>query len=201
MAKNSINLLQAELLPKQAAVTLPRVVTLWSVVFLFMLSWTFLNQYQVSTLSTKHSALSQEKTKQTKLLAQLQDKIKANRASSKVIEELAMLKSFLKNKNVLLGELTDPTHTSVAGFASSMTELSMMHHKDISLQHVNITYQDLTFSGVARTPEAVPAWLAKFETSKFLSGKSFINFSLNENEEKLTEFLVSSKVNAGNANE
>jgi Tfp pilus assembly protein PilN len=201
MAKNSINLLQAELLPKQAAMTLPRVVTLWSVVFLFMLSWTFLNQYQVSTLSTKHSALSQEKVKQTKLLAQLQDKIKANRASSKVIEELAMLKSFLKNKNVLLGELTDPTHTSVAGFASSMTELSMMHHKDISLQHVNITYQDLTFSGVARTPEAVPAWLAKFETSKFLSGKSFINFSLNENEEKLTEFLVSSKVNAGNANE
>ncbi|MFT5298475.1 MAG: Tfp pilus assembly protein PilN [Colwellia sp.] len=201
MAKNSINLLQAELLPKQAAVTLPRVVLLWSVVFLFMLSWAFLNQYQVSTLSAKHVELSQTKSKQTKLLAQLQDKIKANRASSKVIEELALLKSFLKNKNVLLKELTDPTHTSVAGFASSMTELSMMHHKDISLQNVNITYQDLTFSGVARTPEAVPAWLAKFETSKFLSGKSFINFSLNENEEKLTEFLVSSKVNAGNANE
>lgn len=201
MAKNSINLLQAELLPKQALVTLPKVVTVWSVVFLFMLSWTFLNQYQVTVLSAKHLELSKVKAKQSKLLVQLQDKVKANRASSKVIEELAMLKSFLKNKNVLLGELTDPTHTSVAGFASSMTELSMMHHKDISLQHVNITFQDLTFSGLARTPEAVPAWLAKFEASNFLSGKSFINFSLNENEEKLTEFLVSSKVNAGNANE
>ena len=201
MAKNSINLLQADLLPKQALVTLPRVVTLWSVVFLFMLSWAFLNQYQVSTLSAKHLELSQAKKKQTKLLAQLQDKVKNNRASSKVIEELALLKSFLKNKNVLLGELTDPTHTSVAGFASAMTELSKMHHKDISLRNVNITYQDLTFSGLARTPEAVPAWLAKFETSKFLSGKSFVNFSLNENEEKLTEFLVSSKASAGNADE
>ncbi len=201
MAKNSINLLQADLLPKQALVTLPKVVTLWSVVFLFMLSWAFLNQYQVTTLSAKHIDLSQEKAKQTKLLAQLQDKVKTNRASSKVIEELAMLKSFLKNKNVLLGELTDPTHTSVAGFASAMTELSMMHHKDISLRNVNITYQDLTFSGLARTPEAVPAWLAKFESSKFLSGKSFVNFSLNENEEKLTEFLVSSKASAGNADE
>ncbi|NQZ88425.1 MAG: hypothetical protein HRT54_12700 [Colwellia sp.] len=201
MAKNSINLLQADLLPKQALVTLPRVVTLWSVVFLFMLSWAFLNQYQVSTLSAKHLELSQAKKKQTKLLAQLQDKVKNNRASSKVIEELALLKSFLKNKNVLLGELTDPTHTSVAGFASAMTELSMMHHKDISLRNVNITYQDLTFSGLARTPEAVPAWLAKFETSKFLSGKSFVNFSLNENEEKLTEFLVSSKASAGSADE
>jgi hypothetical protein len=201
MAKNSINLLQADLLPKQALVTLPRVVTLWSVVFLFMLSWTFLNQYQVTTLSAKHSELSKVKAKQEKLLAQLQEKVKANRVSSKVIDELAMLKSFLKNKNVLLGELTDPTHTSVAGFASSMTELSKMHHKDISLQHVNITYQDLTFSGLARTPEAVPAWLAKFETSKFLSGKSFINFSLNENEEKLTQFLVSSKASVGETNE
>ena len=67
MAKNSINLLQADLLPKQALVTLPRVVTLWSVVFLFMLSWAFLNQYQVSTLSAKHLELSQAKKKQTKL--------------------------------------------------------------------------------------------------------------------------------------
>jgi hypothetical protein len=47
----------------------------------------------------------------------------------------------------------------------------------------------------------VPAWLAKFERSKFLSGKSFINFSLNENAQKLTEFVVSSKPNAGGANE
>ncbi|MFB0980290.1 MAG: hypothetical protein QMC62_05160 [Alteromonadaceae bacterium] len=196
MAKNSINLLQADLLPKQVLVTLPNVVILWSLVLLFMFSWTFLNHYQVTTLRVKHQEVSRVKANQDKLLAQLQDKVKANRASSKVIEELAMLKGFLKNKNILLSELTDPTHTSVAGFASSMTELSIMHHQDISLQHVNITYQDLTFSGLARTPEAVPAWLAKFETSKFLSGKSFINFSLNENEEKLTEFTVSSKANA-----
>jgi hypothetical protein len=201
MAKNSINLLQADLLPKKALVTLPRVVMLWSLVFIFMLSWAFFNHYQVKTLSAEHLALTEIKTNQDNLLIQLENQLTANRADSKVIEELAMLKHLLKNKNVLLGELTDPTHTSVAGFASSMTELSLMHHKDISLQHVNITYKDLTFSGLARTPEAVPAWLAKFERSKFLSGKSFINFSLNENAQKLTEFVVSSKPNAGSANE
>ncbi|TWX49205.1 PilN domain-containing protein [Colwellia hornerae] len=201
MAKNSINLLQLDLLPKQALVTLPRVVMLWSVVLVFMLSWTFVNHYKVTELTAQHVALAKIKVNQDNLLAQLENKFKANRADSAVIEELAMLKVFLKNKNALLSELTDRTHTSVAGFASSMTELSMMHHKDISLQHVNITYQDLTFSGVARTPEAVPAWLAKFEASKFLSGKSFINFSLNENEQKLTEFLVSSKSKVGGADE
>jgi len=201
MAKNSINLLQADLLPEQPLVTLPRVVTLWSVVLLVMLSWAYLNDYQATKLALKQQELSRTKNNQDNLLAQLQDKVKANRADSKVIEELAMLKMFLKSKNVLLSELSDPSHTSVAGFAASMTELSSMHHKDISLQHVNITHQDLTFSGVARTPDAVPAWLAKFESSKFLSGKSFINFSLNENEQELTEFLVSSKASSGDANE
>jgi Tfp pilus assembly protein PilN len=201
MAKNSINLLQQDLLPKQVLVTLPRVVMLWCLTLVFMLSWTFFNLYQVTELTAKYVALSQIKTNQDNQLAQLENKLKANRADVTVLEELAMLKIVLKNKSVLLNELTDRTHTSVAGFASSMTELSLMHHKDISLQHVNITYQDLTFSGVARTPEAVPAWLAKFETSKFLSGKSFINFSLNKNEQKLTEFLVSSKSKTGGADE
>jgi hypothetical protein len=201
MAKNSINLLQADMLPEQPLVTLPRVVMLWSVVFLVMLSWAYLNDYQATKLAFKQQELLRIKTNQDTLLAQLQDKVKENRADAKVIEELAMLKMFLKNKSVLLGELSDPSHTSVAGFAASMTELSSMHHKDISLQYVNITHQDLTFSGVARTPDAVPAWLAKFESSKFLSGKSFINFSLNENEQELTEFLVSSKASSGAANE
>lgn len=201
MAKNSINLLQQDLLPKQVLVTLPRVVMLWCLTLVFMLSWTIFNHYQVTELTAKYVTLSQIKTNQDNQLAQLEDKLKANRADVTVLEELAMLKIVLKNKSVLLNELTDRTHTSVAGFASSMTELSLMHHKDISLQHVNITYQDLTFSGVARTAEAVPAWLAKFETSKFLSGKSFINFSLNENDQKLTEFLVSSKSKTGGADE
>jgi len=201
MAKNSINLLQEDLIPKQALVTLPRVALLWSIVFVFMLSWAFLNDYQATQLDVKQLELKRIKANQDNLLAQLQDKLKTNQADSKVIEELTMLKHILKNKNVLLGELSDPTHTSVAGFASAMTELSAMHHKDISLQHVNITNQDLTFSGLARSPDAVPAWLAKFEASKFLSGKSFINFSLNENDQNLTEFLVSSKENSGDANE
>jgi Tfp pilus assembly protein PilN len=197
MAKLSINLLQADLLPKNALVTLPRVVGIWVVVFILMFSWSLLNNYQVNQLSIQNQELSRIKSNQDALLAQLQVQIKANRADTKIIEELAMLKYLLRNKKVLHRELTDPTYTSVAGFASAMTELSSMHHKDISLEHVNITYQDLTFAGIARSPESVPAWLAKFEHSRFLSGKSFINFTLNENEQKLTEFVVSSKADIG----
>jgi len=201
MAKLSINLLQADLLPKDVLVTLPRVVILWVFTFAVMLSWSLFNSYQVSQLTVEDQKLSRIKNSQDALLAQLEAQIKSNRADTKVIEELAMLKLILSNKKVLHRELTDPSYTSVAGFASAMTELSSMHHQDISLEHVNITYQDLTFAGIARSPESVPAWLAKFEHSRFLSGKSFINFTLNENEQKLTEFVVSSKANIGSVNE
>jgi len=201
MAKLSINLLQADLLPKDVLVTLPRVVMLWAFTFAVMLSWSLFNSYQVSQLTVEDQKLSRIKNSQDALLAQLEAQIKSNRADTKVIEELAMLKLILSNKKVLHRELTDPSYTSVAGFASAMTELSSMHHQDISLEHVNITYQDLTFAGIARSPESVPAWLAKFEHSRFLSGKSFINFTLNENEQKLTEFVVSSKANVGSVNE
>jgi hypothetical protein len=43
----------------------------------------------------------------------------------------------------------------------------------------------------------VPNWLSGFESSTFLSGKRFINFSLTENEQKLTEFVVSSAPSKG----
>lgn len=197
MAKLSINLLQEDLLPKNVLVTLPRVAIVWAIVFAVMFSWSLLNNYQVNQLTVQNQKLSRIETSQNALLVQLEAQIKANRADAKVIEELAMLKLLLSNKKVLHRELTDPSHTSVAGFASAMTELSSMHHKDISLEHVNITSLDLTFAGVARSPESVPAWLAKFEHSHFLSGKSFINFTLNENEQKLTEFVVSSKADTG----
>jgi len=74
-----------------------------------------------------------------------------------------------------------------------MNELAQLHHQDIRLQTININNDNMTFSGLALTPEAVPAWLAGFENSLLLSGKSFSHFKLSENEQNITEFMVSSK--------
>ena len=78
-----------------------------------------------------------------------------------------------------------------------MVELAELHDKNISLQRVSIGNGNMTFSGIARTPDAVPSWLSGFESSTFLSGQRFVNFSLTENEQKLTEFVVSSAKSKG----
>jgi hypothetical protein len=192
--KYTINLFQAELQPKKALWSLKRVVIAWAATFVLMFFWMLVSEYQLSNLNSEHLALANEDKMLTAKLTDLEVKLSQHKPSEALTDKLALLKLVLTNKKALYSQLTDRSHTNVIGFASAMTELSAMHHPDISLNTVSIDNNDMRFSGVARTPESVPAWLAGFENSDLLSGKSFINFTLTENEQKLTDFIVSSKV-------
>lgn len=191
--KYSINLLQPELLPEQVLLTLPRVVLLWVGAFILMFGWGVVTDFQHQSLQEKLNILQKEKVKQDKLLASLTTQLTSRKVESKLADKLATIKLLMSNKQALHGKLTNPNKTYVAGFAMAMNELAQLHHQDIRLQTININNDDMTFSGLALTPEAVPAWLAGFENSLLLSGKTFSHFKLSENEQHITEFMVSSK--------
>jgi len=192
--KYSINLLQPELLPEKVLLTLPRVILLWVVAFTLMLGWGVATDFQHQSLQEELKVLKKEKIKQDKLLASLTTQLTSRTVDSELVEQLSTIKAVMKNKQALYEKLTNPNKTYVAGFATAMDELAQLHHPDIRLQSININNDNMTFSGLALTPEAVPSWLAGFEKSLLLSGKSFSHFKLSENEQKLTEFIVSSKV-------
>lgn len=197
MAKHSINLLQADLLPTKALWTLTRVVTLWGIALVVMLGLIFITQWQVNSVKAELDTVKAINTAQTTELKSLELAISKNRQDTKLLTQLNTIKLVIANKEHLHQQLTDPSKTYSAGFSSAMVELSALHDKNISLQRVNIGYGNMTFAGLARTPDAVPNWLSGFESSTFLSGKRFINFSLTENEQKLTEFVVSSAPSKG----
>jgi len=192
--KYSINLLQAELLPKQVLLTLKRVVISWLVLSSLMLVMAFFSQYQANNVAEQLKALNKVKVKQNKVLADLEKNIQQNKTDVKLTRELKTLKFVMSNKQALYQELTNRDTTYVGGFAKAMTDLSEMHSKNISLQKVFIDSENLTFSGLASTPGAVPAWLASFDSSSILSGKVFSNFSLNNvknNGNDVIKFVVS----------
>ena len=197
MAKYSINLLQADLLPAKALWTLNRVVTLWIITLVIMLGLIFITQWQVNNLAAEFKVINAQNISQTSQLKNLELAISKNRQDTALLAQLSTIKLVIANKEHLHKQLTDPTKTYSAGFSSAMAELAALHNKNISLQRVNIGNGNMTFSGIARTPDAVPNWLSGFESSTFLSGKRFINFSLIENEQKLTEFVVSSAQSKG----
>ncbi len=192
--KFSINLLQPELFPKKVMLTLSRVVTIWLLVLLVMIGWAVTVHYEQLSLQQTLTTTQQTNSKLSAQVETLTTQLSNRKVDSELAEKLANVKLLMNNKQALHVKLTDPNVTYVAGFAKAMDELAQLHHQDIRLESININNNDMTFSGLALTPEAVPAWLAGFENSTLLSGKSFSQFKLSENEESITEFTVSSKL-------
>jgi len=192
--KTSINLLQSELFPEEKLLTMPKMVGLWLAVLVAMTTWALVTDYQYKNTVKQHKMLKKEKKRQSTLVANLEKQLANRKADTLLTDKLATLKLLLKHKHALHAKLTDSKLTFVSGFAMAMDELSAMHHKDIRLQSINIRNDDMYFTGLAKTPEAVPAWLDGFQQSRLLSGKSFVGFKLSKNDDNITEFIVSSKV-------
>ena len=199
--KLRINLLQPELLPEKLLLTLPRVVAVWSIVFFIMVIWAIQTNYTQSTLKKTQTVLKKTNVQYTEQLNTLTAQLTARKVDVLLDERLKNIKLAMVNKEALHRELTNTKKTYVLGFSSAMDDLAKLHHQDIRLEMIDINNDNMTFSGLAYTPEAVPAWLAGFDKSKLLSGKSFAHFKLSENEQGITEFMVSSKVKGADINE
>ncbi len=190
-SKITINLLQAELLPKKQLLTLERVLISWGAMLVIMLAVVFIINYQLQQQTVAQITLKKRAVEQELLQSQLQEQVGKNKAGAAFIDKLALLKLLIANKQALHYKLTNNDSTYVIGFAKAMSDLSAMHSRDISLQRMHISHDEMMFSGMAKSPEAVPAWLAQFESSPVLAGKVFSYFKLSENESSFTDFVVS----------
>ncbi len=196
-AKHSINLLQAELRPETPPLTLTRVVGAWAGLLALMIIWAVVTELDYSQSASRYDGLLKEKQQKTKLAKELEQQLQNRQVSSALVQNLSTLKLVMQHKGALLNKLTDSNETFAGGFVMAMNDLSTMHHKDIRLQTISINSSAMSFTGLARNPQAVPAWLAGFKNSKLLSGKAFVNFKLAKNEQDITEFVVSSVAKEG----
>lgn len=190
--KNRINLLQEGLFPKPPLLTLPKVAGIWFLLLILMITWSVVTQFNLKSASQSYEKLAVEKKQKQQQAQKLEAKLTSRQVSPELRKKLEILKLVIQHKDALLNKLTDSNDTFAGGFVMAMNDLSSMHHKDIRLQTISINAKHMTFRGLARTPEAVPAWLDGFQKSRLLSGKSFSNFKLQKNEQNITEFVVSS---------
>jgi Tfp pilus assembly protein PilN len=195
--KKSINLLQAELFPEQPLLTLSRVVSAWLGLMAVMVIWAVVTEVNYKQSGAKYDALLIDKQQKQKRVQELESQLKNRQVSPVLMNNLGTIKLVMQHKDALLDKLTDSNETFAGGFVMAMNDLSAMHHKDIRLQTISINAKDMSFTGLARNPQAVPAWLAGFKTSHLLSGKAFVQFKLAKNEQNITEFVVSSIAKKG----
>jgi Tfp pilus assembly protein PilN len=192
--KQSINLLQAELYPQQALLTLNKIAMVWSALLIIMVSWAFMTQLSFSQSAIKHQALLQVKNQKQALSEQLEKQLANKQVSPALLIKFDEVKHMLSRKKALFAKLTDSEQTFSGGFVMAMNDLSSMHNQGITIQTISINGQGMKFTGLAKKPQDVPAWLNGFEKSRLLSGKGFANFELAKNEQGVTSFVVSSLI-------
>jgi Tfp pilus assembly protein PilN len=192
--KQSINLLQAELYPQQALLTLNKIAMVWSALLIIMVSWAFMTQLSFSQSAIKHQALLQVKNQKQALSEQLEKQLANKQVSPALLIKFDEVKHMLSRKKTLFAKLTDSEQTFSGGFVMAMNDLSSMHNQGITIQTISINGQGMKFTGLAKKPQDVPAWLNGFEKSRLLSGKGFANFELAKNEQGVTSFVVSSLI-------
>ncbi|REL31814.1 PilN domain-containing protein [Thalassotalea euphylliae] len=195
MIKSSINLLQAELVPKKPWLSLPTVITIWGLTLIVMFAGASYSHWQQSKTAQELARLNQQNQQFNDQLEQLKAQQISAKADSQLTAELASLKTLTRNKRYLYGHLTNTEYSYIGGFASAMAELSQLHNPNISLTHINIQERQFYFAGMARQASAVPRWLANFEKSQVLSGQVFQQMRLIESDDKLISFQVSSTDN------
>ncbi|TYK67137.1 PilN domain-containing protein [Colwellia echini] len=195
--KKTINLLQAELYPEKALLTLSKVMVIWLGLLFIMVIWSFVTALNYNEALIIHDALKREQQQKQNQTKQLEVKLANRQITPALKQNLNTLKLVMQHKDALLSKLTDSNETFAGGFVMVMNNLSEMHHKDIRLQHISVNSANMSFSGLALNPQAVPAWLAGFKQSRLLSGKEFLNFKLTQNKDNLTEFVVSSTAKEG----
>jgi len=197
--KTTINLLQPELLPERQLLTLQNVAVGWVLALIVVVGASFYLTWEEQSLASEKKQLTAEKRQLAQTMESLQAQLAKHKVSSNLLAKREQLKIIVTNKNALLAQLTNKDKTEVTGFAQAMTELANFHSRDISLQSATFNTSQISFTGIAKTPDAVPQWLSGFENSVLLSGQHFNHFQLVENDENYTEFSVSSDMSDGTA--
>ena len=195
--KQTINLLQPELFPEKPFLTLTRLLVAWGTGVVIMAIWVLLTDISYKQSAATYDGLLNDKQQKTQRVKTLESQLQNRQISPALTNNLKTLKLVMRHKDALLAKLTDPNETFAGGFVMAMNDLSAMHHKDIRLQTISINSTDMSFTGLARNLEAVPAWLAGFKKSRLLSGKAFVQFKLGKNEQNITEFVVSTVAKEG----
>ena len=192
MSKFFLNLLQDDLFPKKPVWSLTKTVQLWGASVVIMVVWYLWASSNNTQLSVEANKLSLQEVQLEESKNELENRIANNKANKELLAKVSNAQFILKHKNKLNDLLTNTSSTHAKGFSRAMTELSQRHHKDISIAQVKLADDFILLSGVARAPESVPTWLTSFENTTFLSGQHFAHFALQENEQGIIEFSVSS---------
>lgn len=188
--QSGINFYSDALKPKFELLTLPHIVMSW-VTMVAMIAvvagWFSWQQYQQQQqLAAANSQLQQKIAAVDRAKAALAKHV----PSPLKIEMADGLEQHLADQKVALQAIALHDESLKVGYSSMMQQLSDAANGNISVQSLQVTGQQLTLEGVARSPDAVPAWLQMFKQYPALADRRFQQMTLGRNEQNTVTFKL-----------
>lgn len=185
-----INFYSDALKPKFDLMTLPNIVMSWvaiTVILAALAGWFSWQGYQQQQALASEQQRLQQKTGEVErakaaLAQHLPSQLKVDVANG--------LEQHLADKRAALEAIALHDSSLQVGYASMMQQLSAAASGDISVQHLRVKGPQLNLEGLARTPDAVPAWLQMFKQYPSLSDRRFKLMSLGRNKQNIVTFKL-----------
>ncbi|MGF1685792.1 PilN domain-containing protein [Photobacterium japonica] len=189
-AESGINFYSDTLRPKVEILTFTNMIMSWGIIAVVLsgyASWQGWQQHQLALQKRDadyESAQVQLQVQQTKsaLTQRTPSALKMQRA-----DQLALK---LASKQAVLAVISQYDQRLQVGYAAMMQQLAQVKSPDIALQAIQVTGLQLSLSGVARTPDAVPTWVQKFQPYPALNHRRFKQMNLERKPDNTLSFTL-----------
>ncbi|MDG3084802.1 MSHA biogenesis protein MshI [Vibrio hannami] len=196
LPSEGINLFPSYLKPKKELLTLNNTAILWGSMTVIMLS--VYGYYTVQ--NTNHQKQAADITREVNQLNQelkvVQGQVAAHKPTPSKISAIERIKIEVEGKKNALDAISKFDTAEKVGYSGVMTSLSELDTNDISISSIALEKQKLSLSGLARTPDSVPRFVAQFKNEVELIGRSFEQLTIGRNENDIVTFQLTTSVDS-----
>lgn len=178
--KLRVNLLTAELLPKQIRLTFHKALVGTLLYAALLVAGIGGYQWYSQQLATE---LKQAQTQQEQLQTKQQQltKNKATRTIAPALQaQLEDLKKELEIKQKLLVEVTQGAQPEGKAFSVMMEDLASVNENDIWLEQIKVSQQEIALTGYTSNSQLIPNWIAQVGAKGYLQGKTFRHIAITQ---------------------
>ncbi|MEJ2763879.1 PilN domain-containing protein [Photobacterium sp. MCCC 1A19761] len=185
-----INFYSDTLKPQIRLMTLQNVVLSWLlgvVVIGSLAGWLgWQNYHQAQLLAAEKTRLQAKQDELDRAKVALAKHI----PSQLKVEVAGELEQHLAARQATLAAIEMHDDSLKVGYAGMLQQLSQAASRDISVQRIRVSGQQMDLEGMARTPDAVPNWLQAFQAHPALVERRFEQMTLGRDERNVVTFAL-----------
>ncbi|MCH8492842.1 MAG: PilN domain-containing protein [Idiomarina sp.] len=188
--KHSINLFQADLIPEQPWLTLPRILFVILLLIVALVAAKGVMSWQVSGLQSELATATAQRANAQQQITQLGGQLAAIRPDARLQAEVLRLEAEVLTRQRLLAELQRRGQLDQHDYASLLSDLARLHRDGLWLTRIQQRQGSVILHGKAVDASLLPLWMQQFKTAATLSASRFNMVELKRDDQDILNFIL-----------